>query len=88
MAEIRSASTQPAVAVSAMASVIGVRREDRGEGIPESVEIRLRLENDGPEPATFDPHSLELAAPPSCCRFPSPVVRTPSPIKLRTPRRT
>jgi len=46
--------------VSAFASVIGVHRADRDQDIPESVEVRFRLENNGPHTITFDPESLEL----------------------------
>ena len=37
-----------------LASVIGVRRADAERGLPQSLEIHLRLENNGSEPVTFD----------------------------------
>ena len=81
VAEIRSTSPQQAPAVTAMASVIGVRREDRNEGIPESVEVRLRLENNGAETVVFDVQTLNLTGG-QLLPFPPPVVRAPSPITL------
>lgn len=46
--------------VTAFASVIGVHRADGDQDIPESVEVRFRLENNGPHTITFDPSSLQL----------------------------
>ena len=58
------ATAQPAlppqpVAMDVLATVIGVRREDPFNHLPEAVEIRLRLEN-GPLPAVFDPAQVQL----------------------------
>ena len=58
-------STQPAVApnepaaMTVLATVVGVRREDVGKHLPQAVELRLRLEN-GAMPATFDPAQVKL----------------------------
>ncbi len=46
--------------VSAFASVIGVHAPDRHDDIPESVQVRFRLENNGPHSVWFDPNSLQL----------------------------
>lgn len=62
VAEVRAATTEPAgVPVTVLATVIGVRREDKKEGIPASVEVRLRVEASGGETVTFDPQTLELS---------------------------
>jgi len=49
-------------AVSALASVIGIHKPDSKMGIPESVQIRIRVENMGTTPGLvrFDPASLQL----------------------------
>ena len=62
-------------------SVIGVHREDRTEGFPESVEVRMRLENNGPETVRFDPQTLELTNG-RLLPFPPPLARPPNPITL------
>jgi hypothetical protein len=87
VAEIRSTSGDHAPAVTAMASIFGVRREDRSKGIPESVEVRLRLENEGSETAVFDPQTLELTNT-ELLPFPPPIVRAPSPITLNAMQAT
>jgi hypothetical protein len=55
-------STQPTEPppLSAFATVVGVRRADPDAKMPPSIEIRLRLQNNGPKTITFDPHTLEL----------------------------
>src|SRR5579859_4163902 len=65
----------------AMGSVIGVRRDDPDQHVPESVEIRLRLDNSGYEQVTFDPHSMELVTG-QLVNLPAPIVHAPSPIIL------
>jgi hypothetical protein len=60
----QSAATQPAMpaepaAMNVLATVVGVRREDSGNHLPEAVEIRMRLEN-GAMPAVFDPAQVQL----------------------------
>ena len=47
-------------ALSALVSVIGIRRGNPDSGIPPAVEIRMRFENTGEEPATFDPKTVVL----------------------------
>lgn len=75
MAYVRStAATQPSPAASTLASLVGVRRADRKLGIPTSVEVRLRIDDMGPEAVSFDPSSLELTDG-SLLNFPPPVVR-------------
>jgi hypothetical protein len=55
-------ATQPSQppAVSALATVVGIRYPDDQTHLPWSAEVRLRLENNGPETVTFDLRSLEL----------------------------
>jgi hypothetical protein len=82
--EIRStAATQPQAAPSlvALASVIGVHVADKKIDIPETIEIRLRLENNGPEAAVFDPNSMELVGA-RLRPFAPPITHTPGTITL------
>jgi hypothetical protein len=67
--------TAPPLAV--LASVMGVHRADSKQAIPESVEVRLRLDNHGPGLVTFNPQSLELTSG-ALVRFP-PAVTSPAP---------
>ncbi len=53
-------------------TVVGVRRADRGSGLPASVEVRLHLENTRSEPVTFDPGTLALFSA-DLSRFPDPI---------------
>src|SRR5512133_3592707 len=77
MAYLRSTSTTaPSPAVSAVASVIGVRRADHKLGIPTSVEVHLRIDNTGPQPVILDPNTFELTDG-TLSSFPPPMV-TPS----------
>jgi hypothetical protein len=87
-AEIRAGvpgapATQPATPppVTAYATVVGVRRADSGEHLPLSIQVRLRLDNHGPLPASFDPASLDLTTG-ELVRFPPPLVRPPGPVTL------
>ena len=60
LAEIPAVAPDKNPPVSAFASVIGVFRGDSRQAIPESVEVRFRLENNGPHTVSFDPNSLQL----------------------------
>lgn len=60
-----SGTTQPAAEQQApdavaMASIVGIHVADSRQGIPLSVQVRLRLENHGPQPVSFDPRRMEL----------------------------
>jgi len=66
---------------AAIASIVGVHREDRGAGVPESVEVRMRLENNGPESVVFDPRTMELLDG-GLMEFPPPVLRPAQPVAL------
>ena len=83
VAEVHSTTNSQSPAVVAMASVIGVHVADKKLDIPESVEVRLRLENNGQETATFDPRTLELTSA-YLQPFPPPIVRAPSSITLNS----
>src|SRR5258708_2756859 len=78
MAEIRTtAATQPSAKpqpppLVAYASIVGIRRENRDLKIPLSVEIRLRLDNHGPQAVQFDPRSLDLTTA-ELLPFPPPI---------------
>jgi hypothetical protein len=82
LAEVRSGTTQNALApVTALASVIGVRYADQKEGLPDCVEIRVRLEATGSESVTFDPRTLELTNG-TLLIFPTPIIKPAAPITL------
>jgi len=80
-ARIHPANMPNADVLVSMASVIGVRREDSDQHIPESVEVRLQLDNTGNEQAVFDPQSMRLTTG-QLVNFRVPMVRAPSPITL------
>lgn len=84
-AEIRASTastTQPAQPpVTANATVIGIRRADSAAHVPLSIEVRLRVDNHGPLPITFDPASLDLSTG-ELMRFPPPLVRPQGPVTL------
>jgi hypothetical protein len=71
-------ATQPSQPppVEAWASVIGVRRADRHAGVPDSVEISLRVENDGAGTVLFDPRTMELSDG-IMAQFPEPLIDPP-----------
>lgn len=81
LVEVRATSPQRPPVVTALVSVIGVRREDRKEAIPQSIEIRVRLEDNGPETVVFDPRTLNLTNG-RLMPFPPPIVRPPGAITL------
>jgi hypothetical protein len=60
VAEVASTQPQEASPVTAYATVVGVRKDDPQNHIPSSVEVRLRVENNGSHSVTFDTHTLEL----------------------------
>jgi hypothetical protein len=74
MAELRSATTQPATVAAGLAVISGVRKADADLGIPDSVEVRFRLDNNGPQEIVFDPATLELSGG-SLTRFEAALVR-------------
>ena len=67
--------------LSVMVSIIGVRRADAKAGLPASVEVRLRMEANGPAHVTFDPHTLELVTG-SLQPFGAPITQPPTSISL------
>lgn len=79
--ELPPAPPQQTPPASASISIIGVRRADSKEGIPESVQVRMRLDNNGPQPIVFDPQTMELTNG-TLLRFPPPLLRPPQPINL------
>jgi hypothetical protein len=81
VSEIRSSAASQTPALVSLASVIGVHRQDKKLDIPESVEIRLRLENNGPEAVVFDAKTMELTSA-HLTPFPPPITRTPGSIAL------
>jgi hypothetical protein len=66
---------------AAIVSVVGVRRGNGSDGVPQSVEVRMRIENNGPEMAVFDPKTMELLDG-GLLEFPAPILRPPQPMTL------
>ena len=58
-------------AASVLVSVVGVRKADKELGIPASIELRLRVDNESDEQARIDPGSLRLFAA-NLVQFPPP----------------
>jgi hypothetical protein len=79
--DIPSIQPDAAPMVSAMATIVGVHRRDNNEGIPPSVEVRLRLDNGGLEAVVFDPQSLTLTNS-LLWRFPPPILEPPQSVVL------
>jgi len=69
--------TQEQTPVTVLASVLGVQRPDPDRRIPFAIVVRLRIENNGTAPVTFDPKSLELV---------TGMLRTFGPPDVRPPR--
>lgn len=61
LAEIPATPPQTAPPLSVYASVIGVRYDSPDEQLPACVEVRLQLNNNGPQTVTFDPRTMTLS---------------------------
>jgi hypothetical protein len=59
--------------IRTLVSVIGIRRDDPKSELPASVEVRLRVENDGTSPVGFNPTALSLVSA-DLQAFPEPIV--------------
>jgi hypothetical protein len=77
MAQVLSATSQPAPSVTTLVSIIGVRQENHSE----SFEVRMRIENNGGEPVVFDPKTLEIENW-QLLPFPPPIVRPLAPVTV------
>lgn len=74
-------ATQPSQPppVATIVSVMGIHRAQKD--IPESVEVRLRLENNGPETVVFDPRTMQLLDG-GLMEMPPPILRPPTPVTI------
>jgi hypothetical protein len=63
------------------ASIVGIRVEDDANHLPQSVEVRVRIDNYGPYQVTLDPRSMQLTTA-SLYLFPPPVFQSPAPVSL------
>jgi hypothetical protein len=70
-------TTQPSQPppVSAYATIIGIRLPDEAQHIPLSMEVRLRIDDNSPDPVTLDPRSMDLSTG-DLVRF-DPAITTP-----------
>jgi len=80
-AQIPATQPQDPPPVTAMVSVIGIRYDDEQDQIPPSVEIRMNVDNTGPDTVVFDPASMELSNG-QLLRFAPAIVRPPAPIVI------
>jgi hypothetical protein len=64
-----------------LVSIIGIRRADTDQHRPPSIDLRLRFENNGQVPLSFDPASLDLVTG-TLFPFSRPMVSPPTPIDL------
>jgi hypothetical protein len=67
--------------VAVLASIIGIRREDQKEGIPFSVEVRLRVDDNGAAGVVFNPQSLDLTNG-ELLKFAPPLLIPPGQLRL------
>lgn len=81
VADVPPTPPQQIPPVSAMASVIGVRYDDPRNQIPSSVEVRLRLDNNGPGSVVFSPTTMELSNG-ELQKFSEPIIHPPDPVSL------
>jgi hypothetical protein len=86
LAEIEAAPPDKSPPVSAFASVIGIRPADKDDDLPLSMEVRFRLENNGPHSVSFDPQTMMLTTG-SLIDFDPPVTRPAHPVTLATNER-
>jgi hypothetical protein len=79
--ELTKPGAQGQPPLTLLASIVGVRREDSHKNLPESVQVALRIENNGPQSIGFDPHSLQLVTG-KLFVFPPPILQPPQPFEL------
>lgn len=79
--EIPATQPQAPPPVVTSATVIGVRYDDPDAKIPASIEIRMRMDNNGPDPVVFDPMTMELTTA-QLIRLGPPIVRPSTPINI------
>jgi hypothetical protein len=81
LAQIPATQPQDPPPVTVQATVVGVRYADEDNHLPQSVEVRIQMDNNGPDTVVFDPMSMELRNP-QLVRLGPPIVRPPTPITL------
>jgi hypothetical protein len=86
VAQVFRRGTQQSPPLTALATVIGIRRADPNRHAPAAVVIRLRFENNGPQTASFDPGTLELVTG-TLQAFPRPAITPPTTIDLAAGQR-
>lgn len=67
---------QQAPPLTALVTILGVRRADPDHHVGPSIDVRLRFESNGTEPVTFDPATLDLVTG-TLRPFPRPYVTPP-----------
>ena len=77
LAEIPTTQPQQGSPLSVYATIVGVRYDDPQDEIPESVEVALQLNNNGPQTIIFNPRSFALSDG-KLSAFPPPLLRPPT----------
>jgi hypothetical protein len=72
---------QQAPPLTALVTILGIRRADPDHHVAPAIDVRLRFESNGSEPATFDPASLDLVTG-TLRSFPRPYVSPPTSFEL------
>jgi hypothetical protein len=80
-AEIPATQPQDPPPVTVMATIVGVRYADEDNHLPQCIEVRMQVENNGPNVVGFDPISMEMRNS-ELVRLGPPIVRPPDPITL------
>jgi hypothetical protein len=77
----RHGAEQQAPPLTVLVTVLGIRRPDPDHHVAPAVDMRMRFECNGSEPASFDPATLELVTG-TLRPFPRPYATPPTPFEL------
>lgn len=77
----RHGTEQQAPPLTALVTILGVRKADPDHHAGPAIDVRMRFESNGTEPVTFDPSSLDLVTG-SLWPFPHPYVNPPMQLTL------
>jgi hypothetical protein len=80
-ASIPATQPQDPPPVTVMATVVGLRYGDEDNHLPQSIEVRLQMDNNGPDTVVFDPASMQLRTG-QLVLLGAPIVRPPTAITL------
>ncbi|HWB53335.1 MAG TPA: hypothetical protein VG722_04055 [Tepidisphaeraceae bacterium] len=69
--------------VSTYATAVGIRVAEKKMGMPQTMEIRLRIDNNGSQMVKLDPQSMQLTTS-NLTRFPKPIIHSDQPIAIKS----